>query len=334
MVAGRDADRLRGEPASRTRTSRSVARSGRGRRDRRGHADRQRRRRGLRPPDLDARRRRDPRPGRPVAAGRLPDRHLAVRGRRLGAAPVAGRTCWPARPQAGRRDEQRHDARRGPAARAHGRRQGGPVHGARRRLIRAVAGGAGRATASRNGSPRTSTTSPAGTPSPVRGERIASLRSARAAPTSRRWSPSTSRRRHPGGPDDHRAQRTILAARSSSSSRSSGAGRPTAARSRAGCCPAGTGRQPLALEIHGGPHTLYGWSPMLEWQILAGGGVGVFARTRAARRDMARRSTGRTWATGATVRWPTSSPASTRPIEDGLADPDRLGVTAARTAAT
>ena len=41
--------------------------------------------------------------------------------------------------------------------------------------------------------------------------------------------------------------------------------------------PAGTGRQPLALEIHGGPHTLYGWSPMLEWQILAGAGVSVLA---------------------------------------------------------
>ena len=41
--------------------------------------------------------------------------------------------------------------------------------------------------------------------------------------------------------------------------------------------PAGDGAMPLAVEIHGGPHTLYGWSPMLEWQILAGAGISVLA---------------------------------------------------------
>ena len=34
--------------------------------------------------------------------------------------------------------------------------------------------------------------------------------------------------------------------------------------------------RPLVLEIHGGPHTLYGWSPVWEFQVLAGAGIGVF----------------------------------------------------------
>jgi dipeptidyl aminopeptidase/acylaminoacyl peptidase len=33
---------------------------------------------------------------------------------------------------------------------------------------------------------------------------------------------------------------------------------------------------PLVTEIHGGPHTLYGWAPMLEFQILAAAGMSVF----------------------------------------------------------
>jgi dipeptidyl aminopeptidase/acylaminoacyl peptidase len=37
----------------------------------------------------------------------------------------------------------------------------------------------------------------------------------------------------------------------------------------------GDGRKPTVIEIHGGPHTLYGWSPYLEFQILAGAGMSV-----------------------------------------------------------
>jgi dipeptidyl aminopeptidase/acylaminoacyl peptidase len=37
----------------------------------------------------------------------------------------------------------------------------------------------------------------------------------------------------------------------------------------------GTGPKPAVLEIHGGPHTLYGWSPFLEFQLLAGAGISV-----------------------------------------------------------
>lgn len=44
--------------------------------------------------------------------------------------------------------------------------------------------------------------------------------------------------------------------------------------------PAGTSRgsapAPLVTEIHGGPHTLYGWSPFWEFQLLAAAGIGVF----------------------------------------------------------
>ena len=34
--------------------------------------------------------------------------------------------------------------------------------------------------------------------------------------------------------------------------------------------PGGDGPRPLVVQIHGGPHTLYGWSPSWEFQILAG----------------------------------------------------------------
>ncbi len=32
---------------------------------------------------------------------------------------------------------------------------------------------------------------------------------------------------------------------------------------------------PLVLQVHGGPHTLYGWSPYWEFQVLAGAGISV-----------------------------------------------------------
>jgi dipeptidyl aminopeptidase/acylaminoacyl peptidase len=40
--------------------------------------------------------------------------------------------------------------------------------------------------------------------------------------------------------------------------------------------PAGKGPGPVVVEIHGGPHTLYGWSPSWEFQTLAASGIGVF----------------------------------------------------------
>ena len=91
--------------------------------------------------------------------------------------------------------------------------------------------------------------------------------------------------------------------------------------------PAGTGKQPLALEIHGGPHTLYGWAPMLEWQILAGAGVSVLASN-----PRGSEGYGEAFNLANLGDWGDGPMADViagvdQAIEDGLADPDRLGVT-------
>jgi dipeptidyl aminopeptidase/acylaminoacyl peptidase len=91
--------------------------------------------------------------------------------------------------------------------------------------------------------------------------------------------------------------------------------------------PAGPGREPLALEIHGGPHTLYGWSPMLEWQVLAGSGVSVLAtnpRGSEGYGEAFNRANLGDWGDG-----PMADVIAgiDQAIEDGLADADRLGVT-------
>jgi dipeptidyl aminopeptidase/acylaminoacyl peptidase len=91
--------------------------------------------------------------------------------------------------------------------------------------------------------------------------------------------------------------------------------------------PAGKGKRPLALEIHGGPHTLYGWSPMLEWQVLAGAGVSVLASnprgSEGYGEDFNRANLG-DWGDG-----PMDDVIAgvDQAIADGLADPERLGVT-------
>ena len=80
-------------------------------------------------------------------------------------------------------------------------------------------------------------------------------------------------------------------------------------------------------EIHGGPHTHYGYAPMLEWQILAGAGMGVFASNP-------RGSDGYSEAFNA-ANYPDWGDGPTRDVlagvdalvADGLADPDRLGLT-------
>ena len=91
--------------------------------------------------------------------------------------------------------------------------------------------------------------------------------------------------------------------------------------------PAGKGAQPLALEIHGGPHTLYGWSPMLEWQVLAGAGVSVLAtnpRGSEGYGEEFNRANLGDWGDG-----PMDDVIAgvDQAVADGLADPDRLGVT-------
>ena len=91
--------------------------------------------------------------------------------------------------------------------------------------------------------------------------------------------------------------------------------------------PAGDGARPLVVEIHGGPHTLYGWSPVLEWQILTGAGVSVLAcnpRGSEGYGEAFNRANLGDWGDG-----PMSDVMAgvDQAVEDGLADPARLGVT-------
>ena len=85
---------------------------------------------------------------------------------------------------------------------------------------------------------------------------------------------------------------------------------------------------PLVTEIHGGPHTLYCWSPMLEFQLLSGERDGRLllqsARLRGVRPRVQR---GEPAATGG--RDPTRDVLAgiDALVADGLADPERLGVT-------
>jgi len=91
--------------------------------------------------------------------------------------------------------------------------------------------------------------------------------------------------------------------------------------------PAGKGRKPAVLEIHGGPHTLYGWTPFWEFQTLAASGMSViYSNPRGSEGyglefNIANR---RNWGPG-----PTSDVLAIVDafIADGHVDRDRLGVT-------
>lgn len=83
----------------------------------------------------------------------------------------------------------------------------------------------------------------------------------------------------------------------------------------------------LVLEIHGGPHTLYGWSPSWEFQCLAGAGIGVwYANPRGSEGygQAFNAANHRDWGYG-----PTRDVLSgvDELIAAGIADPGRLGVT-------
>jgi dipeptidyl aminopeptidase/acylaminoacyl peptidase len=89
----------------------------------------------------------------------------------------------------------------------------------------------------------------------------------------------------------------------------------------------GGGPGPLVTEIHGGPHTLYGWSPVLEFQVLAGCGIGVFYCNPRGSEGYGRdfnEANIRDWGPGP-MRDVIAGVESL--VGDGLADPDRLGVT-------
>jgi dipeptidyl aminopeptidase/acylaminoacyl peptidase len=84
---------------------------------------------------------------------------------------------------------------------------------------------------------------------------------------------------------------------------------------------------PLVLEIHGGPHTLYGWSPSWEFQCLAGSGIGVwYANPRGSEGygEAFNAANFRDWGDGPTRDVLSGVDAL---VADRIADPDRLGVT-------
>jgi dipeptidyl aminopeptidase/acylaminoacyl peptidase len=84
---------------------------------------------------------------------------------------------------------------------------------------------------------------------------------------------------------------------------------------------------PLVTEIHGGPHTHYGWSPILEFQVLAGAGIGVFYCNPRGSDGYGREfneANLRDWGPGPMRDVLAGIDAL---VADGLADPDRLGVT-------
>ena len=89
----------------------------------------------------------------------------------------------------------------------------------------------------------------------------------------------------------------------------------------------GRAAAPLVTEIHGGPHTLYGWSPMLEFQLLAATGMSVFFSNPRGSEGYGRafnEANIRDWGPGP-MRDVMAGIESL--VADRLADPQRLGVT-------
>jgi dipeptidyl aminopeptidase/acylaminoacyl peptidase len=84
---------------------------------------------------------------------------------------------------------------------------------------------------------------------------------------------------------------------------------------------------PLVVEIHGGPATLYGWTPFWEWQCLVAAGMSVYACNPRGSQGYGQdfcRANYRDWGDGP-MRDVMGGVDSL--VADGLADPGRLGVT-------
>ena len=87
------------------------------------------------------------------------------------------------------------------------------------------------------------------------------------------------------------------------------------------------GPPPLVTEIHGGPHTLYGFAPSWEFQVLAGAGIGVwYANPRGSEGygEAFNAANFRDWADGPMRDVLAGVDAL---VAEGLADPARLGLT-------
>jgi len=83
---------------------------------------------------------------------------------------------------------------------------------------------------------------------------------------------------------------------------------------------------PLVLQIHGGPHTLYGWAPCWEFQVLAGSGVSVLATNPRGSEGYGQDFNAANvpdWAVGPTRDVLAHVDAT---VGAGIADPKRLGV--------
>jgi acylaminoacyl-peptidase len=84
---------------------------------------------------------------------------------------------------------------------------------------------------------------------------------------------------------------------------------------------------PLVTEIHGGPHSLYAWAPVLEFQLLAASGIGAFYCNPRGSEGYGRafnEANLRDWGPGP-MRDVIAGIESL--VADGLADPARLGLT-------
>jgi acylaminoacyl-peptidase len=84
---------------------------------------------------------------------------------------------------------------------------------------------------------------------------------------------------------------------------------------------------PLVLQIHGGPATMYGWSPFWEWQCLVAAGISVYASNPRGSHGYGQDfcyANFRDWGDGP-MRDVMAGVDGV--VAEGLADPDRLGVT-------
>ena len=84
---------------------------------------------------------------------------------------------------------------------------------------------------------------------------------------------------------------------------------------------------PVVLEIHGGPGTLYGWSLIWEWQLLVASGISVYACN-----PRGSQGYGRDFLSANVADWGDGPMRDCMAgldalVADGLADPDRMGVT-------
>jgi dipeptidyl aminopeptidase/acylaminoacyl peptidase len=84
---------------------------------------------------------------------------------------------------------------------------------------------------------------------------------------------------------------------------------------------------PVVVQIHGGPHTLYGWSPFWEWQCLAAAGISVYACNPRGSEGYGSEFVSANFADWADGPMRDVMGGVDSLIADGLVDPDRMGVT-------